>query len=68
MCGSSVLLLADVLGRVALKVSVLPVGAITALIGGPMFLWLLLREKKTMKLLAKNLGFGYEKGKRYLTE
>ena len=50
MCGSSVLLLADVLGRVALKVSVLPVGAITALIGGPMFLWLLLREKKDYEI------------------
>mgnify|MGYP000009447104 FL=1 len=50
VCGSSVLLLADVLGRVALKVSVLPVGAITALIGGPMFLWLLLREKKDYEI------------------
>ena len=39
--GASFLVLADTLARNALGTSELPVGAVTALVGGPLFLWLL---------------------------
>lgn len=45
LCGAVVLLIADTLGRIAIAGTTLPVGAITSLIGGPAFLYLLLREK-----------------------
>ena len=43
--GSNLLLLSDLLGRVVINGSSLPVGAITSLLGGPMFIYLLLRER-----------------------
>lgn len=45
LCGATVLLVADTLGRIAIAGTTLPVGAITSLIGGPVFLYLLLKEK-----------------------
>lgn len=41
LCGGSVLLLADLLARIVVAPVQLPVGVITALIGVPVFLWLL---------------------------
>ena len=47
MLGGAVLLLVcDCLSRIVLWPAELPVGILTALLGGPFFLWLLLREKK----------------------
>lgn len=42
--GAALLVCADLLGRVIIAPSVLPVGVIMAFIGGPMFLWLMLRR------------------------
>ncbi len=45
LAGAGLLLLSDIIARVVLKGISLPVGAVTALFGGPMFLYLLLRAK-----------------------
>jgi iron complex transport system permease protein len=46
LLGAAFLVLADALGRTALPSSELPVGAITGLLGGPVFLWLLRRRQQ----------------------
>lgn len=45
LCGSMLLLLADLGAKVLAEPIMLPVGAITALVGGPMLLYLLLRRR-----------------------
>ncbi|MGI6472723.1 MAG: FecCD family ABC transporter permease [Candidatus Methanomethylophilaceae archaeon] len=45
LCGSVLLLLADVGAKTLAEPIMLPVGAITALVGGPMLLYLLLRKR-----------------------
>lgn len=44
--GGSMLLAADMLARILLAPSTLPVGIVTALTGAPFFLWILRRAKK----------------------
>jgi len=44
--GGSALLLADMLARILLAPSSLPVGIVTALAGAPFFLWILRRAKQ----------------------
>src|SRR5918997_1492908 len=44
--GAAFLMLADAVARTALGAGELPVGAITALAGGPVFLWLLRRQQR----------------------
>jgi iron complex transport system permease protein len=46
LLGGSFLILADTLSRVILPSNELPVGAITGLLGGPVFLWLLRRRQQ----------------------
>ena len=46
LLGASFLMLADAVARTALGIGELPVGAITALAGGPVFLWLLRRQQR----------------------
>ena len=46
LLGGAFLILADALARTALPSSELPVGAITGLVGGPVFLWLLHRRQQ----------------------
>jgi iron complex transport system permease protein len=46
LLGAAFLILADALARTALPSSELPVGAITGLLGGPVFLWLLHRRQR----------------------
>ncbi|MGH9943218.1 MAG: FecCD family ABC transporter permease [Pyrinomonadaceae bacterium] len=46
LLGAAFLMLADTIARTALGVAELPVGAITALVGGPVFLWLLRRQQR----------------------
>ncbi|CAM3622118.1 vitamin B12 ABC transporter permease BtuC [Rahnella victoriana] len=41
--GASVLLLADVLARIGLYAAELPIGVVTATLGAPVFIWLLIR-------------------------
>ncbi len=44
LAGAAGLVLADLVARTALAPRELPVGAVTALVGGPFFLWLLRRR------------------------
>jgi iron complex transport system permease protein len=46
LLGAAFLMLADAVARTVLGVGELPVGAITALTGGPVFLWLLRRQQR----------------------
>lgn len=46
LLGAAFLVLADALARTALPSTELPVGAITGLLGGPVFLWLLRRKQQ----------------------
>jgi iron complex transport system permease protein len=46
LLGGAFLILADALARTALPSSEIPVGAITGLLGGPVFLWLLHRRQQ----------------------
>lgn len=43
LAGASVLLLADVVARLALAAAELPIGVVTATLGAPVFIWLLLK-------------------------
>jgi iron complex transport system permease protein len=44
-CGAAFLVACDALARTVMSPLELPVGIITALIGGPFFLWMLLRKR-----------------------
>jgi iron complex transport system permease protein len=44
--GAGFLMLADAAARSALGQAELPVGAVTAILGGPFFLWLMRREQR----------------------
>jgi iron complex transport system permease protein len=46
LLGAGFLMLADALARTALGQTELPVGAVTALLGGPFFLWLMRRQRR----------------------
>jgi iron complex transport system permease protein len=46
LLGGAFLALADALARSVLPSTELPVGAITGLLGGPVFLWLLRRRQQ----------------------
>ncbi len=46
IAGATLLLLADMLARILLAPSTLPVGIVTAMLGAPFFLWILRRAKK----------------------
>ncbi len=50
LSGGALLLLADVLSRLPGKGILLPVGALTALMGAPLFLWLLLKASRKAPL------------------
>jgi iron complex transport system permease protein len=45
--GATVLVLADLVARVVLAPIEIPVGIVTALVGGPFFVWLLIRGERT---------------------
>lgn len=46
LLGAGFLMLADAVARSALGQTELPVGAVTALVGGPFFLWLMKRQRR----------------------
>jgi iron complex transport system permease protein len=52
LLGASLLLGADLLARTVVAPAELPIGIVTALVGGPFFLWLLLRDRQ------RNTHFG----------
>jgi len=45
LAGATLLLLADVAARLVIAPAELPIGIVTALLGAPFFLFLLLRER-----------------------
>lgn len=45
LLGSSLLLLADLFARTVVVPAELPIGVVTSLVGGPFFLWLLLKQR-----------------------
>lgn len=47
LAGACLLLLADTLARTLVQPAEMPVGLLTSLIGGPYFLWLILRSRRT---------------------
>jgi iron complex transport system permease protein len=46
LLGASLLLAADLLARTVVIPAELPIGVVTSVVGGPFFLWLLLRGRK----------------------
>ena len=44
VCGAALLVAADALGRTVIAPAELPIGAVTAAVGAPLFAWLLLRQ------------------------
>lgn len=45
LLGAALLLIADVISRVIIAPAELPIGIVTATLGGPFFLWILLRQR-----------------------
>ena len=45
LAGGSLLIVADAVARTVVAPAELPIGVLTALLGGPFFLWLLLRQR-----------------------
>lgn len=50
LLGAVVLLLADMASRTAIAPAELPIGIVTAMLGGPFFLWILLRHRGVLDL------------------
>ncbi|MTH35869.1 iron chelate uptake ABC transporter family permease subunit [Paracoccus limosus] len=50
LLGAVVLLLADMASRTAVAPAELPIGIVTAMLGGPFFLWILLRNRGVLEL------------------
>ena len=50
LLGASLLLVADVIARVIMAPAELPIGIITAVLGGPFFLWILLRQRGVLDM------------------
>lgn len=50
ICGAIVMVLADLAGRTLLSPIEIPVGVITAVVGGPYLLWILIRKPKRSSL------------------
>ena len=48
LLGASFLLMADALSRLIVAPAELPIGIVTAAVGGPFFLWLLLRRRRNL--------------------
>lgn len=46
LAGASALLLADIIARMALSAAELPIGVVTATLGAPVFIWLLLTARR----------------------
>ncbi len=61
VAGGTFLVLCDTLARLLLAPREIPVGVITALAGGPFFLWLLMRQRK-VTLFTEPHRYGRERG------
>lgn len=50
LLGASLLLMADVIARLVVAPAELPIGIVTAILGAPVFLWILLRQRSVVDL------------------
>ncbi|WP_415919065.1 FecCD family ABC transporter permease [Tateyamaria sp. SN6-1] len=50
LLGASLLLCADIIARLVVAPAELPIGIVTAILGAPVFLWILLRRRATVDL------------------
>jgi iron complex transport system permease protein len=50
LLGASLLLFADIVSRVIIAPAELPIGIVTAVLGAPVFLWILLRRRGLVDL------------------
>jgi iron complex transport system permease protein len=50
LLGASLLLLADMISRTLVAPAELPIGIVTATLGGPFFLWILMRNRSLLDL------------------
>ncbi|SIO56004.1 iron complex transport system permease protein [Rhodovulum sp. ES.010] len=50
LLGAALLILADIVARVVIAPAELPIGIVTAVLGGPFFLWILLRKRGVLDL------------------
>ncbi len=50
LLGAALLLVADVISRVIIAPAELPIGIVTAVLGGPVFLWILLRARGVLDM------------------
>ncbi|WP_208352111.1 FecCD family ABC transporter permease [Pseudaestuariivita rosea] len=50
LLGASLLLLADVISRVVIAPAELPIGIVTAILGAPVFIWILIRSRGVVDL------------------
>lgn len=50
LLGAALLVMADLISRVIIAPSELPIGIVTAMIGAPFFLWILLRQRGIVDL------------------
>ncbi|TCP44147.1 FecCD family ABC transporter permease [Rhodovulum marinum] len=50
LLGATLLILADIIARVVIAPAELPIGIVTAVLGGPFFLWILLRKRGVLDL------------------
>ncbi|MEY8829811.1 FecCD family ABC transporter permease [Sedimentitalea sp. XS_ASV28] len=50
LLGASLLLAADILARIVIAPAELPIGIVTAILGAPVFLWILLQRRKDLML------------------
>jgi iron complex transport system ATP-binding protein len=57
--GAIILIIADGVGQVILYPSVIPVGIITSMLGGPLFIYLLIRRYRNMFFEVNGINFSY---------
>jgi iron complex transport system permease protein len=50
LLGATLLILADVIARVIIAPAELPIGIVTAVLGAPVFLWILLKRRGLVEL------------------
>lgn len=60
LAGACLLLMADTLARTLVQPAEMPVGLLTSLLGGPYFMWLILRKPEDHMISAQNLVYSLQ--------
>ena len=68
LAGAVLLLLGDLFARVAMMPIILPIGAITSFLGGPLFLYLLFKGGHAEMIEVNNISYHYHGGKDVLKD